>query len=124
MSREVSLHHERTFGSLAAGDRRHVLQTVLQFSEASCFPKLNVRIYIFLVKRFMAFSKRKLQRHRSVWLNYVLSRPFCQIRRAKKCLRHERMDHPETAPPRGPSQNQPPNADTIAYASKILLKGP
>ena len=24
----------------------------------------------------------------------------------------------------GPSHNQPPNADTIAYASKILLKGP
>jgi hypothetical protein len=23
-----------------------------------------------------------------------------------------------------PSHNQPPNADTIAYASKILLKGP
>jgi hypothetical protein len=34
------------------------------------------------------------------------------------------MDHPETAPPRDPSQNQPPNADTITYASKILLKGP
>jgi hypothetical protein len=23
-----------------------------------------------------------------------------------------------------PSHNQPPNADTIAYTSKILLKGP
>ena len=34
------------------------------------------------------------------------------------------MDYPETAPPRGPSHNQPPNADTIAYASKILLKDP
>jgi hypothetical protein len=30
----------------------------------------------------------------------------------------------ETAPPRDPSHNQPPNADTIAYTSKILLKGP
>ena len=29
------------------------------------------------------------------------------------------MDHPETAPHGGPSHNQPPNADTIAYASKI-----
>jgi hypothetical protein len=28
------------------------------------------------------------------------------------------------APPWDPSHNQPPNADTIAYASKILLKGP
>ena len=34
------------------------------------------------------------------------------------------MDHPETTPPGYPSHNQPPNADTIAYASKILLKGP
>ena len=32
--------------------------------------------------------------------------------------------HPETTPPRDPSHNQPPNPDTIAYASKILLKGP
>jgi hypothetical protein len=32
------------------------------------------------------------------------------------------MDHPETAPPGDPSHNQPPNADTVAYASKILLK--
>jgi hypothetical protein len=33
----------------------------------------------------------------------------------------ERKDHPETAPPRDPSHYQPQNADTIAYASKILL---
>ena len=26
--------------------------------------------------------------------------------------------------PGDPSHNQPPNSDTIAYASKILLKGP
>jgi hypothetical protein len=36
----------------------------------------------------------------------------------------KRMDHPETAPPMVPSCNQPLNPDTIAYASKILLKGP
>jgi hypothetical protein len=35
----------------------------------------------------------------------------------------EKIDHPETAPPGGPSHNQPPKADTTAYASKILLKG-
>jgi hypothetical protein len=35
-----------------------------------------------------------------------------------------KMDHPDTDPPGGPSHNKPPNADTIAYASKILLKGP
>jgi hypothetical protein len=34
------------------------------------------------------------------------------------------MDHLETAIPGDPSHNQPPNADTIAYTSKILLKGP
>jgi hypothetical protein len=34
------------------------------------------------------------------------------------------MDHLETALSRDPSHNQPPNADTIAYTSKILLKGP
>ena len=33
-------------------------------------------------------------------------------------------DHPETALPGYPSHIQPPNPDTIAYASKILLKGP
>jgi hypothetical protein len=32
------------------------------------------------------------------------------------------MDHLETAAPRDPSHNQPPNTDTIAYANKILLK--
>ena len=36
----------------------------------------------------------------------------------------ERMDHLETAISRNPSHNQPPNADTIAHTSKILLKGP
>ena len=34
------------------------------------------------------------------------------------------MDYPEITPPRDPSHNQPPNPDTIAYARKILLKGP
>jgi hypothetical protein len=35
-----------------------------------------------------------------------------------------RKDHPETALLRDPSHKQPPNPDTIGYASKILLKGP
>jgi hypothetical protein len=34
------------------------------------------------------------------------------------------MDHLETAIPGDPFHNQPPNADTIAYTSKILLKDP
>jgi hypothetical protein len=33
------------------------------------------------------------------------------------------MDHLETAISRDPSHNQPPNADTIAYTSKIVLIG-
>jgi hypothetical protein len=36
----------------------------------------------------------------------------------------ERMDHLETAIFGDPSHNQLPNADTIAYTNKILLKGP
>ena len=36
----------------------------------------------------------------------------------------KRMDHLETTISRDPSHNQHPNADTIAYTSKILLKGP
>jgi hypothetical protein len=35
-----------------------------------------------------------------------------------------RKDYAETAPSRDPYHNQPPNTDTTAYASKILLKGP
>jgi hypothetical protein len=33
-------------------------------------------------------------------------------------------DHPEAAPPGDPFNKQPPNPDTIAYASKILLTRP
>ena len=36
----------------------------------------------------------------------------------------ERMDHLVIAISRDPSHDQLPNADTIAYTSKILLKGP
>ena len=36
----------------------------------------------------------------------------------------ERMDRLVIAICRDPSHNQLPNADTIAYTSKILLKGP
>jgi hypothetical protein len=36
----------------------------------------------------------------------------------------ERMDHLVIAISRDPSHNQLPNADTLAYTSKILLKGP
>ena len=36
----------------------------------------------------------------------------------------KRMDHLETTISRDPSHYQLPKADTIAYTSKILLKGP
>ena len=36
----------------------------------------------------------------------------------------QNMDYSETTPPGDPSHSQPPNADTIAYASKILMKQP
>jgi hypothetical protein len=38
--------------------------------------------------------------------------------------KEDRMDHLETAIPGDPSHNHLPNADTIAYTCKILLKGP
>ena len=44
--------------------------------------------------------------------------------REKVWNRDERMDHLETAISGDPFHNQLPNADTIAYTSKILLKGP
>jgi hypothetical protein len=44
--------------------------------------------------------------------------------RDKVWSREERTNHLETAIPGDPSHNQPPNTDTIAYTSKILLKGP
>jgi hypothetical protein len=34
------------------------------------------------------------------------------------------MDYPETTPSGDPSHNLPPNPDTIAYASKFLMKRP
>ena len=36
----------------------------------------------------------------------------------------QKMDHLLAAISGDPSHNQPPKADTIAYTSKILLKGP
>ena len=34
------------------------------------------------------------------------------------------MDYSETTPPGDPSHTQPPNPDTIAYDSEILMKEP
>ena len=50
--------------------------------------------------------------------------PVKGVTETKFGAKTKRMDYPETTPPGDPSHNQPPNADTIAYASKILLKGP
>jgi hypothetical protein len=46
------------------------------------------------------------------------------VNRDKVLSKDEKMDYPETTPPGDPSHNHPPNPDTIAYTSKILLKGP
>jgi hypothetical protein len=40
------------------------------------------------------------------------------------CISLMIKDHPETSPPGDLSHKQPPNPDTIAYASKTLLTGP
>jgi hypothetical protein len=37
------------------------------------------------------------------------------VEETKFGAKDERMDHSETAPSRGPSHNQPPNAGTIRY---------
>ena len=49
-------------------------------------------------------------------------KPMEGVTETKVWSRDERMDHLETAIPWNRPQNQPPNADTIAHTSKILLK--
>jgi hypothetical protein len=39
----------------------------------------------------------------------------------KQSLEQSLKDSPVTAPPEDPSHKQPPNPDTVAYASKVLL---
>ena len=48
--------------------------------------------------------------------------PWKELQRQSSEL--SQKDHPETAPPGDTSHKQPPNADTMAYTSKILLTGP
>jgi hypothetical protein len=50
--------------------------------------------------------------------------PMEGVTKTKLRAETEKKDHPETATSRGPSHNQSPNPDTIAYARKILLTGP
>jgi hypothetical protein len=42
----------------------------------------------------------------------------------ERSYRGKVWNYPQTTPPRNPSHNQPPNPDTIEYASNILMKGP
>ena len=49
--------------------------------------------------------------------------PWKELQRQSSELRWKK-DHPETVPPGDPSHIQPPNPGTIAYARKILSKGP
>ena len=57
------------------------------------------------------------------FLEWGTKYPWKKLQRQSSELRRKK-DHPETAPPGDPSHKQPPNPDTIAYASKILLTGP
>jgi hypothetical protein len=50
--------------------------------------------------------------------------PMKGVTETKFGAKTKKMDHPETAPPGDPSHNHPPNPDTTAYASNILLTGP
>jgi hypothetical protein len=72
-------------------------------------------------------------RYECVWIQNVCKRRRSTLERnlvwqtatrVTTCAVYERMDHVETAISRDPPHNQHPNADTIAYTSKILLKGP
>jgi hypothetical protein len=47
-----------------------------------------------------------------------------RVTKERQSLELRQKDGLETAVSRDPSHNQPSNADTIAYTSKILLKGP
>jgi hypothetical protein len=49
--------------------------------------------------------------------------PMKGVTETKFEAKDKRMGHPETTSPGDPFHNQSLNADTIAYASKILLKG-
>jgi hypothetical protein len=50
--------------------------------------------------------------------------PIEEVTETKFRAETERWTIPGTAPPWDPSHIQPPNPDTIAYASKILLTDP
>jgi hypothetical protein len=50
--------------------------------------------------------------------------PMEGVTETKFAAERKWMDHLETAISGDPSHNHLPNADTIAYTSKILLKGP
>jgi hypothetical protein len=56
------------------------------------------------------------------FLEWGTKYPWKELHRQSSELRQK--DHSETAPPGDPSNIQPPNGDTIAYAIKILPTGP
>jgi hypothetical protein len=53
------------------------------------------------------------------WKKLGEKHPNGTIYRDKVWSWDERVDHPETAPPGGPSHNQPSNADTIALPARF-----
>ena len=86
--------------------------------------KLSIAKYKVQYVKHMKLMKNEDQ---SVDTLFILrignNHPWKELQRQSLELR-QKMDHLETAIPRDPSHNQLPNADTIVYTSKILLKGP
>jgi hypothetical protein len=75
------------------------------------------------------FAKHKKIKKEDQWVDtsFLLRRgnkiPMKEV--TEKSLELRRKDGlSRDYPPGDPSHNQPPNPDTIAYARKILLKGP
>ena len=75
---------------------------------------LQKAIYRFKIPT-QFFNELERAIHKLIWNN---KKP----RIAKTLLNDKRRT--ETAPPGSLSHNQPPNTDTIAYASKIFRNGP
>ena len=84
----------------------------------------------FRISKIQFAKHIKLKKNKVQYVNTLSPPPIMgknthgRSYRDKFCSWDQRMGHPETAPPSDPSHNQQPNADTIAYASKILLKEP
>jgi hypothetical protein len=76
------------------------------------------------IKQQQVVGKSKYLVNQFIHSGYLSFLRLLREPKALKLFLIKNMDHLETAAPGNPSHNQPPNADTIADTSKILLKGP